>query len=288
MQSWAMAQITDAFPPAQSLSALDDLQRVEPFFARETSLLFGMKTTPEAFDDPASLIERARAGLLAWFEHFGKTGDDAEQARLYSAVRTFAPDLAEPDSVKRQHEAAEVSARARQAVLADRPRPMRVITTVAPALARALAQVRGPRSDEFFELHGKQLAAACKLGRFAVSLDHFEWLQAANEALDPAWDELTEASFDAPFFPFAGADGDYLGVLVVAGSNDAAPVVVYSHEEGYRAVAANLAEWNALCDQLAAGTKPRRGSRPPRVSVQRTAYDDAFDAARKALAALPR
>jgi hypothetical protein len=279
LQRWAMARIEEAFPPDESLSAIDDLYRVEPFFAGETPLLFGMKTVPTAFADPAALVERARAGLLAWFEHLGATGDHAAQAKLYRSVRAFAPHVAEPELIRQETAAALADAHARQAALADIPRPMQAIAAVSPQLASALARLRDGRADDFFETHGKRLTAACGLKRFAVSLEHFEWEQEAGGPLDPDWESLVAASFDPPFFPFAGSDGDYIGVLVVAASDDA-PVTVYSHEEGYRFIASSLTDWNALCDAAAARSRRRR--RPPK--VERTAYDQAFDAARAALA----
>lgn len=275
MQSWALGRITAAFPPSEAMTAIDDLYRVAPFFAGESALLFGMKTTPDAFADPAQLIERSRAGLRAWFDHFGAAGELEQQAKLYPAIRANDPAVPEPELVRRRHEAHEAYEAAKRAAVAKLPRPIEAVARVSKSLALAIQAVRGARPDDFFSAHGRQLVVE---GDPTASLGNFEWL-----AADPEWDELVEAAFDPPFFPFAGADGDYVGVFV---SEEETPVVYFSHEEGFFLAARNLELWNAMCD-AAARDDVRRKRRAPSNGLEppssNTAYDAAFTAARAAL-----
>lgn len=80
-------------------------------------------------------------------------------------------------------------------------------------------------------------------------MSNFDWLSA-----DPDWDDVVGSRFDAPFFPIAGSDGDYVGVLVfLEAPGDDAVVLYYSHEEGFFFMAESLRHWNAMCDAASAG-----------------------------------
>ena len=284
MQAWALGRIEAAFPPSESMSAIDDLYRVRPFFSGESALLFGMKTTPDAFEEPVELVERSKAGLRAWFDHFGNAGDTEQQAKLYYVVKAGDPTVAEPEFVGRKREAAEAFESAKCAALAKLPRPIEAVAQVSKSLAAALTGARGVRPDNFFAQHGSRIAVD---GEPSPNWKNFDWLSP-----DPEWEELVGASFDAPFFPFAGADGDYVGVLVLDAANEA-PVVYFSHEEGFFFVAQTLEQWNTMCDEAAATA--RGAKRKPRKAQGReaalleeqvkssTAYDGAFAAARVAL-----
>jgi hypothetical protein len=298
LQAWALERIEAAFPPSASMSAVDDLYRVRWFFRGQSALLFGMKTTPGSFEDPEALVERAQAGLRAWFDHFGKAGEAEQQARLYGVVRAADPSVAEPELVRRQREAAEAFERAKQAALANVPRPVQAIAQVSHQLAARLREARGGRDDDFFARNGGRIEVE---GQPSTNWKNFTW-----ESADPEWDELVGAGFDAPFFPFAGADGDSVGVLVLEGTSEA-PVVYFSHEEGYFLVAESLEGWNAKCEAAAAaprGAKRKsRKSRARGASVAELVSDDeasfgvrgswssgaygrAFEAARAALASV--
>ncbi len=279
MQTWALRQIADASPPSSAVNAIDALRSVDSFFRSKRTLLFGMKTTPDAFEDPEALVERANAGLRAWFDHFGEIGDAEEQASLYYAISYLDPTIPKPELVRQQHAASAAHDAAKQKALAAIPRPLEAVAKVSTSLAAALGTVRGKRPESFFEKVGDLLDVTGER-----SLSSFEW-----DEPDPDWDELVEAAFDPPFFPFAGQDGDYVGVLVLP---SVAPVMHFSHEEGYAFIAESLEHWNVMCELA---TKGGRGPKPALRRAQgqmpkhvdgdaaSNAYAAAFEAARAAL-----
>jgi hypothetical protein len=122
---------------------------------------------------------------------------------------------------------------------------------VAPSLAAALRDPSGGRPEDFFGEHGGWLTPK---GNASLDTASFEW-----ESADPDWDELVGSRFEAPFFPIAGSDGDYVGVLVHLERPDADAVVLYySHEEGFFFMAESLRHWNAMCEAAVAGGRGAR------------------------------
>src|SRR5690349_19453231 len=118
MQSWALGQIEDASPPSAAVNAIEALRGVADFFRGQRSLLFGMKTTREAFADPDALVERANAALRAWFDHLGRIGDVERQASLYHAISHLDASLPEPALVRQRAAASAAHEAAKQKALA--------------------------------------------------------------------------------------------------------------------------------------------------------------------------
>ena len=259
MQSWARGMIEAARPPSNAITAIEDLLNLNSFFDGDRTLLFGMKTTPDGsssftctrktstFENPSALVEEARAALREWFDHLAEIGDAKQQSRLYYMLGNRL-DLPEPALVRQEREAGEARDAAKRDALSVLPRPLDAVAAVSPSLAAALRDPRGGRSEDFFSDHGEVLTAK---GKPSLHTSRFEWLSA-----DPDWDELVGSRFDAPFFPIAGSDGDYVGVLVYPkASNDDAVVLYYSHEEGFSFMAESLQHWSAMCDAASLGKR---------------------------------
>ena len=284
MQAWVLEKIEGAFPPSNVVNAIEALNTVRAFFGGSRGLLFGMTTTPDAFSDPEALVRRANEGLRAWFDHYGEIGDFEEQALVYYRISHLFPDRPQPELVRERFAKSEAREAAIRNALAGIPRPLEAVAMVSEPLAAALRNVRGKRTDSFFEKAGDVLDPTGER-----SMESFDW-----EEPDPEWDELVEGMFDPPFFPFAGQDGDYIGVIVLP---EAAPVMHFSHEEGFAFIAQSLEHWNAMCALAAKrgrglkkallaaqGELPEGGDRD---AAKASAYWAAFVAARAALRALP-
>ncbi|MDI1476736.1 hypothetical protein [Polyangium sp. y55x31] len=278
MQSWAMRMIEEARPPSRTITAIDDLLALRSFFNGGRTILFGMKTTPDAFEDPSALVEEARDALREWFDHFGEIGDAKEQAQLYYRLEHLI-EIPEPELVRQERAANEARESAKRDALSVLPRPLDAVAAVSPSLAAALQNPQGGRSEDFFAKYGEALTPK---GNTSLDMSNFDWLSA-----DPDWDELVGSRFDAPFFPIAGSDGDYVGVLVfLEAPDDDAVVLYYSHEEGFSFMAESLQHWNAMCDAASAGGRgvkkqvDRARGRNPRWKIDgalpTNAYGDAL------------
>jgi hypothetical protein len=281
MQTWAQALIDERYPPTDLFNAIAELRSVVEFFAGERSQLFGMTTSPDKFLDGAALVASAKAGVVAWFEHAGRTGDDELQARLYPLIDIEVP---EPALVRQRREAAAQRDAAKQQALLAIPRPIEAVTAVAPALAAALRTLRDGVPADFFEAHGAMLHPKEDP---SLNAQQFEW-----HDVDLGWDELLGPDFPPVFFPFAGANGDYLGVFVVGAPDDQGVVSFYSHEEGLFFMAQSLGHFRAMCDAAAKGSLrevARVRGRPAKMNAVENvenAYTRAFQDATAALARL--
>ena len=158
VQPWALGQIADTSSPSSAMKAIEGLRSVDSFFRSERTLLFGMKTTPDAFEESEALVERANAGLRAWFNHFG--GNRRRQATGVALPRDTrisirpSPSPSSFVSGTRHRPRTTLRSRKRSPRSPDRSRPL---PGSRRRLAAALRTVRGKRPESFFEKVGNLL-----------------------------------------------------------------------------------------------------------------------------------
>lgn len=250
MQAWAEKLIADARPgPTSTPSSVQGLVNVHLFLQGKRSQLFGMQTSPTAFATPEALGRCASDALRSWFEHYESIGEADSQASLWNATQLLALDMAlpEPPAVKRRRMLTE----ARDRAFSELAKPNEACGEASQELADALVRIRANVKGTFFEKFGKYIGS---VDRADLNAANFEWLE-------DSWLEFADVPTDPCFLPIAGADGDYIGVLIhPVFRGEQCPVVFSFHEESPRMywIAASAEHLERVVEQAAKAGKDRK------------------------------
>lgn len=250
MQAWAEKLIAEARPgPTSTPSSVQDLVNVHLFLHGKRSQLFGMQASPTAFATPEALGRCASDALRSWFEHYESTGDADSQADLWHAIQRLGLEMAlpEPPAVKRRRLLREAKDRA----VSELARPSEACREASQELADALVRIRAKVQGTFFEKSGKYIGP---VDGADLNAENFEWLE-------DSWLEFADVPTDPCFLPIAGADGDYIGVLIhPVLQGEPCPIVFSFHEESPRTywIAASAEHLERMVDEAGKVGKDRK------------------------------
>jgi len=215
---WIAERINECAPLSTRGSAgVEDLLRAALFFEGKASQVFGMAAQLNSMPGAEDLHAACLSALRKWFDEFATT-DPAAQVNLYEVARRHGLplQLPEPASIKatRELEQQRDSALAQFGCLSDSLADWRSLWTQLEALRAVGARV--------------PFCAVTKFTAQPKSLDisQFEWL-------NDTWAAVAKEGIEPAFLPIAGADGDYLGILLdseLRTQQVDPPVVYYSHE----------------------------------------------------------
>lgn len=217
IEEWIATKIDECKPSGtRGRAGVEDLMRALLFFEGKASQIFGMAAERASMPEVDTLRAACASAIRGWFEEFGRS-DVAAQVNLFEvATRHGLPlDLPEPASVT----AARALERERTRALAEYGRPSDTLPKM-PSLAGDLARVWALSERVSFRAIAKYVSLPNQL-----SMSQFEWFS-------DEWSSVAQAGLEPAFFPLAGADGDYLGLVLDADllHEQQVPLVYYFHE----------------------------------------------------------
>ena len=211
VESWIAEQIAECKAGGEhGRQGVIELVRATLFFAGRSKQMFGMVVDARTLTEADALREQCKVALRGWFDALAT--EPAEQIKLYEDNTRLALGLELPEP------AALVEKRAKETARADALAKLGAPSATLPENVRAdLAKLRDSALDFAALAAGKP-----DLHDLAI----FEWLP-------DTWPAVIAAKLSPLLLPIAGAEGNYLALLVdgellAAGQ---VPVVYYFHEE---------------------------------------------------------